>query len=569
MSSEGGSMDRETRRSLEGFRTNDASPIENNLIDELVDGQLDRAEFLRRGAMFGLSVGVMSSALAVVGEAAATPQGAVVAAAESVKIGGTARVGVAKWGGSLEPFKLAEAGSLGMSGIPGEYLTYSDNNNRIRPWLAVSWKPNKAASVWTFQLRRGVRFHNGREMTADDVVANYKLYTGNKQSQALSIFEGILGPEGVIKRGKYTVEFRLKQPTGAFPYLVSQTSYQCIIYPRSIKPDQWVKSGMIGTGPFKLRNFTEKRQYNLVRHDQYWGGKPPLDGVRVTAYETSTAMALALRAGQLDILSAISRLEAQPFIGNSKFRILNLPTAAHRQFTMRADDPAFDDPRIRRAVALTINRPEVISGLLRGAATLGNDTPFWNGYPSSSAVAQRRRNVAQARQLLAAAGAQNLSFTITTHRLQEIPDYAAAIQRYARDAGINVQIELMSDAEYYGGGTDYYATTPWINKPSTITEWGHRAVPNVYLTAAYASNGIWNAPHYKNAQLDAAIKSYLSAVDLATQRRHSRQITTILQRDVPIVTAYHFTSVTPVAAKVRNFQLESINHLRLAKTWLA
>jgi peptide/nickel transport system substrate-binding protein len=562
-------MDRETRRVLDEFRRNEATPIENNLIDELVDGELDRGEFLRRGAMFGLSAGILSSALAFAGEAAATPQGSFAATARNVKVGGTARVGLAKWGGSLEPYKLAEAGSLGMSGIPGEYLTYSDNSNRIQPWLAQSWKANKTATVWTFQLRRGVRFHNGAEMTADDVVANYKLYTGNKQSQALSIFEGILGPEGVTKGGRYTVVFRLKQPTGAFPYLVSQTSYQCIIYPRSIKPDAWVKSGMIGTGPFKLRNFTEKREYNLVRHETYWGGRPPLDGVKVTAYETSTAMALALRAGQLDIVSAVSRLEAQPMIGNSKFRILTLPTAAHRQFTMRADDPALKDPRVRRAVALTINRPQVISGLLRGAATIGNDTPFWARYPSSAPTPQRRRNIAQAKQLLSAAGAEGVSFTITTHRLQELPDYAAAIQRYGRDAGMDIKIELQSDAEYYGGGDDYYATTPWINKPSTITEWGHRAVPNVYLTAAYLSNGIWNAAHYKNASLDRAIKSYLSAVDLASQRKYSKQVSTIIQRDVPVVTAYHFTSVTPVAAKVRNFQLESINHVRLAKTWLA
>ena len=562
-------MDRDSRRMLEEFRRNEATPIENNLIDELVEGEVDRSEFLRRGAMVGLSVGVMSSALGMVGEAGAAPQGPVVREAGRVKSGGTARVGLAKWGGSLEPYKLAEAGSLGMSGIPGEYLTYSDNNNVVRPWLATSWKASKNATVWTFQLRRGVKFHNGAEMTADDVVANYKLYTGNKQSQALSIFEGVLGPEGVRKKGPYTVEFRLKQPTGAFPYLVSQTSYQCIIFPRSIAPDGWVKAGMIGTGPFKLENFQEKRQYNLVRHDEYWGGRPPLDAVRVTAYETSTAMALALRAGQIDIISAISRLEAQPFIGNNKFRILQLPTAAHRQFTMRADDPELRDPRVRRAVALTINRPEVIAGLLRGAATIGNDTPFWKRYPSSAAVAQRRRNISAARQLLAAAGKQDLSFTITTHRLQEIPDYAAAIQRYARQAGIDVKIELQSDAEYYGGGDDYYATTPWINKPATITEWGHRAVPNVYLTAAYHSNGIWNAPHYKNAQLDRAITSYLSAVDVKSQRKYSKQITQILHRDTPIVTAYHFTSVTPVAAQVRNFQLESINHIRLAKTWLA
>jgi len=561
-------MDRETRRFLEGFRRDEATPIENNLIDELVEGELDRAEFLRRGAMFGLSAGVMSGALALVGEATAAPSGSF--ASVAIKKGGTARVGLAKWGGSLEPYKLAEAGSLGMAGIPGEYLTYSDNNNQIKPWLATSWKANAAATVWTFQLRKGVRFHNGQEMTADDVVANYKLYTGDKQSQALSIFAGVLESGGVRKTGRYTVEFRLKQPTGAFPYLVSQTSYQCIIVPRSIRADAWVSRGMIGTGPFKLKSFADKRSYNLVRHDRYWGGKPPLDAVKVTLYETSTAMALALRAGQIDIISAISALEAQPFVNNKKFQILRLNTAAHRQFTMRADIPAFADPRIRRAVALVVNRPEVISGLLGKAATLGNDTPFWKQYPSSDpSVKQRKQDIALARRLLEAAGKTNFGFTITTHRLQEIPDYAAALQRYGREAGMTIDIELQSDAEYYGGGADYYATTPWINKPSTITEWGHRAIPNVYLTAAYLSDGIWNAPHHKNAKLDAAIKSYLSAVDLPTQRKYSKEVTGILLRDTPIVSAYHFTSVTPVAAKVKNFQLESINHIRLAKTSLA
>ncbi|MCA1694914.1 MAG: ABC transporter substrate-binding protein, partial [Actinobacteria bacterium] len=211
-------MDRQERRFLEDFRRGEATPIENNLIDELVAGELDRAEFLRRGAMFGLSVGVMSSALGVVGEAAAAPEGSFASSGERVKVGGTIHVGLAKWGGSLEPYKLAEAGSLGMSGIPGEYLTYSDNQNKIRPWLAKSWKHNGDATVWTFQLRKGVKFHNGQEMTADDVVAAYKVYTGNTKSQALSIFKGVLGPEGVVKKGRYVVEFKLKQPTGAFPY---------------------------------------------------------------------------------------------------------------------------------------------------------------------------------------------------------------------------------------------------------------------------------------------------------------------------------------------------------------
>jgi peptide/nickel transport system substrate-binding protein len=561
-------MDREEKTFLEEFRRTQATPIENNLIDELTSGEIDRSEFLRRGAMFGLSAGVVGALLGRANVASASPRAQLAAA----KTGGVVKVGIATWGGSLEPYKLAEAGTLGLTGIPGEFLTFSDPHLQIKPWLAKSWKANKDATVWTFQLRQGVKFHNGQEMTADDVVAAFKVYAGNKSSQALSVFKNVLSADGVRKKGRYTVEFHLDSPTGAFPYLVSNTSYQTIIIPRSIPLDGWVKSGMIATGPFKLTRSIDKREYNFVRHNAYWGGHVPLDGVKAVIFQTSTAQALALRAGQIDIPAAISGQEAQPFLHDKKFQILTQNTPAHRQFTMRVDGPGgpLKDARVRRAVALAINRPEVISGILNGGATLGNDTPFWKGYPSSDpSVKQRRQDLNLAKALLAAAGQKDLSFTITTHRLQEIPDYAAAIQRYGKQAGININIELQSDDEYYGGGADYYATTPWINKPSTITEWGSRAVPNVYLTAAFASDGIWNAAHYKNAQCDAAIKSYLSAVDIKTQRKYAKTVSGLLLRDTPVVIAYHFSTRTPVAAKIRNYQPEGISHVFLAKTSFA
>jgi peptide/nickel transport system substrate-binding protein len=561
-------MDREERAFLEEFRRNEATPIENNLIDELTTGEIDRSEFLKRGAMFGLGASVLSTVLGYAGEASAAPMARQI----SAKKGGVVKVGIATWGGSLEPYKLAEAGTLGLTGIPGEFLTFSDPHLQIKPWLATSWKANGDATVWKFQLRKGVKFHNGHEMTADDVVAAFKVYAGNKSSQALSVFKNVLSADGVRKTGRYSVEFHLDSPTGAFPYLVSNTSYQTIIYPKSIPLDGWVKSGMIATGAFKLARSIDKREYNFVRHNGYWGGTPPLDGVKAVIFQTSTAQALALRAGQIDIPAAISAQEAQPFLHDKKFQILRQNTPAHREFTMRVDGPGgpLKDARVRRAVALAINRPEVISGLLNGGATVGNDTPFWKGYPSSDpSVKQRRQDLNLAKALLAAAGQKDLNFTITTHRLQEIPDYAAAIQRYAREAGITVNIELVSDDEYYGGGADYQNTTPWLNKQATITEWGSRAVPNVYLTAAFASDGIWNAPHYKNAQCDAAIKSYLKAVDIKSQRKYAKTVSGLLLRDTPTVIAYHFSTRTPVNAKLRNYQPEGISHVFLAKTSFA
>src|SRR5262249_52408068 len=150
--------------------------------------------------------------------------------------------------------------------------------------------------VWTFQLRKNVKFHNGKTMNADDVVASLRQYVTLKDSQALSALPpSMIEPSGIVKTGPYTVQFRLKSPNNAFPYLVSQTTYQAIIQPASIaaKPGTWVSSGMIGTGAFRVKS-QNKQRAELVRFSNYWGGRAPLDGVTIIFYESPAPMVLAL-----------------------------------------------------------------------------------------------------------------------------------------------------------------------------------------------------------------------------------------------------------------------------------
>jgi peptide/nickel transport system substrate-binding protein len=159
----------------------------------------------------------------------------------------------------------------------------------------------------------------------------------------------------------------------------------------------------------------------------------------------------------------------------------------------------------------------------------------------------------------------NLKFTITTHRTLELPEYAAVVQAAGRAAGMDIDIEVLPDAEYFGGN---YATTPWLNKPATMTEWGARGVPNVYLVAAYLSDGVWNAAHYKNAELDSAGRSFLGAIDVQTQRRYTKTMAGLLLRDTPVITTFHASYVTVGTARVKNYEAEGLTHLRLAKTFL-
>jgi peptide/nickel transport system substrate-binding protein len=562
-------MDRETRRLVDEFRRNDAGPIENNLIDELVAGELDRQDFLRRAAVFGLGAGTIGMLLRYVGET----EPAFGATLAPAKVGGTLRVGTVAFNSSLEPYGLREAGSLGLAGIPGEYLTYTNNSLQVKPWLATTWKANKDLTVWTFQIRRNVKFHNGKTLTADDVVASFRQYLNQKTSQILSALPAtMIEPSGVVKTGPYSVQFRLKAPNNAFPYLVSQTTYQAIIQPAAIaaRPDTWVSSGMIGTGAFRLKS-QNKQRAELVRFNGYWGGKAPLDRVVITFYADPAPMVLALRGGQLDVVVQMSPQQARSFKNNSKYRVYTVPVSSHNMFGLRVDTDPFKDARVRRAIALTLNRPDIINRVLLGAGALGNDSPFFSKYPSSVPLPQRKQNLAQARALLKEAGQENLKFTITTHNQFDVPDYAAAIQAAARQAGITIDLDVMTYDDYYAavGGGDYATTTPWLNKPATITEYGARGAPNLYLTAAYQSGGIWNASKYSNNQFDAAARAYLGSADLKTQRKHAKTMETLLLRDTPVITAYFLAFTGASSSKVRNYAADPISHIRVAKTSLA
>ena len=445
----------------------------------------------------------------------------------------------------------------------------------MKPWLATSWKPNAALTVWTFQIRKGVKFHNGKTLNADDVVASFRQYLNQKTSQILAALPPtMIEPSGVVKTGPYSVQFRLKSPNNAFPFLVSQTTYQAIIQPAAIaaKPDTWVSSGMIGTGPFRLKS-QNKQRAELIRNNNYWGGKPPLDGVVITFYSDPAPMVLALRAGQLDVVQQMSPQQARAFQNNSKYRVFKVPVSSHNMFGMRVDRDPFRDARVRRAVALTLNRPDIINRVLLGAGALGNDSPFFPGFASTDpSIHQRKQNVELAKALLKAAGKEDLRFTITTHNQYDVPDYAAAVQAAGRQAGITIDLDVMTYDDYYGavGGGDYATTTPWLNKLATITEYGARGVPNaVPDSCLHDERRSGTRRDTRTTSSTRRRRTYLSSPDLASQRKATKRMAGLLLRDTPVITAYFLAFTAASSSKVQNYQADPISQLRLAKTSLA
>jgi len=230
---------------------------------------------------------------------------------------------------------------------------------------------------------------------------------------------------------------------------------------------------------------------------------------------------------------------------------------------------------VRQALALTLDRPGIIKQLFNGYATLGNDSPFASVYPSSDpTVPQRHQDLVLAKKLLAQAGyPRGFQVTLTTEQYQEVPQLAQILAASAKKIGINITLDIITSTAYYGGtysgGATGRGTTPWLNTPLNITDYGHRAVPNVVISSAFKSGGVWNSSDYANKAFDAAVDAYAGALTVTAQRKYAGIAARLLLRDTPVIIPYYFNWTQAASKKVKGFKADAIGTQYLAKTSLA
>jgi peptide/nickel transport system substrate-binding protein len=547
----------------------DQGDIANHIIDEFAAGRLSRRDFIRRASVVGISVPVLGSVLAACGSSSSSSaKSGTSSSAAAGAPGAVIKAGITTPTAAINPVTVADQGGLDMLAQTGEYLCLSTQTLTLKPVLATSWTPNATSDVWTFKIRQGVKFHNGAALTADDVVYTYQLHANPKNgSNALSVLGGVLSPSGVVKVDDYTVAFHLEAPNGNFPYLTSSDNYNMIILPKGYNPASW-QSTFIGTGPFVLGSYTPKAGATFTRNESYWGTKALPSQTQFTFYDTQNPMILALTGSTIDVVGQFSVSGAQELLTGS-YNIIKLKSSAHRELSMRCDQAPFTDPRVRQAIALTLNRPAIVTALFKGYADVGNDSPFAPVFPSTdTSVAQRAQNISQAKSLLAAAGhSSGFSTQLITEDLLEIPDYAQIVVQSAAEIGVKINLKVESSAAYYGKAT--FGNSDWLDATMSLVDYGHRSVPNAFLTAALETinaktgTGPWNAAHFNNAQYDKLAAQYVAASDLSTQRSIAGQIETLLLAQTPIIFGYFYNYLTATASGVTGVYPTAIGHLFL------
>ena len=538
------------------------SDYAHHLIEQVTSGKMTRRQLLVRASVFGFSATVAGQILAACGGSSSSSSSPSAAASGSalpaVVTGGTMKAVIPPPLKTLDPVTIYDQGGIVLVYQIAEYLIDLTNENALKPKLAVSWAPNPKGDVWTFKLRQGVTFNDGSPFEAADVVASIERVINPKSgSGALAALAGILSPGGTKAVDTSTVQFNLDKPFADFPYLVSASSYNTAILPRNYAGDFQKKA--IGTGPWMLKSFVTNQSAKLVKNPTYWGkdaqGRqlPYLDELDFALVTDTSAANLQLQSGTVDVQPQTVFQGGQSLLSDSSLRVDVYPSTGIREVAFNVNKTPWQDKQVRQAVAYCLDRKAINQALYGGRSNLGYDT-FWEPtvFPGSPTPPVRAVDIAKAKSLLATAGHPNgIDVTLTVANYLENPAYAQLIQAQCKPAGINVKINEISYNAIYAGSN---STTPWLNAPMVIVEWGSRPTPGVYAQAMLLPTSAWSSSHWNNSAFVTAFNQYESTTDEATRATLATKLSSIQQDETPILVAFYISQLRTQKKNVYNIQ---------------
>jgi peptide/nickel transport system substrate-binding protein len=458
---------------------------------------ISREELLRRAAAAGL-------VLAGSGGLARTARAAIDAAP---KRGGTFRVGVS--GGSSKDIIdgqniVTQPDQARLVAGWETLVTFDSNFKLVFDGLAEELSPMRGRpDIWTIRVRPGIEFHNGKTLGADDVIFSLRRLVNKK----LGLFGGAalssIDPNRMKKLDKRTVRLTLKQKDVTILDALAQ--YVAGIVPNGYSPNAVGKANPnVGTGPYKLKSFTPGQQSVHVRNPNYWRhGQPYFDQVVVIDFPDDTARVNALLGGQIDAAASVPPAQVAVIGGHSGTKVLESPTAQWTPICMRVDTAPFNDVRVRQAMRLIADRPQMVQQALAGHGRVGNDVyaPFDEAYDDG--LAQRHQDINKAKALLKAGGHSSLSVDLqSTNGALGMNEGAQVFAQQAKAAGVKVNVKILDSGAFYGPqylkwpfSTDFWGTRNYLSQvaagslptsPYNETHWpdpGHKKFLALYKEA--------------------------------------------------------------------------------------
>jgi ABC-type transport system substrate-binding protein len=376
--------------------------------------------------------------------------------------GGTLTFGLESDPVAVAPFGMAPGAAHWGKEHTYDSLAEFDRGLNIKPALATSWKVDKKGV--TFTLRRGVRFHNGKELTAADVVYSVTNMKNPPPPGSLTVAANVPATiTGARALSKYQVRLDLSAPDARVPGFFAWQRYGPIV-PEGLYDQINVARQAIGTGPYRLANFTPLDRVELVRNERFWKpGQPYMNGITMKVMTDEQARVAALRAGAIDG-ATLSVDVARSLRGVGNLLVLSGLNAAFRELQMTLKpgrNEPWADKRVRQAVNFAINRQQIIQNVYSGEAAYTSYVPPGYGpWPLSEADLKRKYakfDLPAAKKLMADAGAsRGFSVDMTIVNLQDYPSVAALLVQHMKQINIDLNVkgtEIGTFASIYNAGS--------------------------------------------------------------------------------------------------------------------
>lgn len=403
------------------------------------------------------------------------------------KPGGTLRVGIV--GGSAKDSLDAHSpvthpDQARVISLYDTLATY-DVEHQVEMSLADTITPSEDGKTWTVHLRDGLKFSDGSPITADDVIFTFRRITDPADPKAGATAFEDLERDSMEAADAQTIVFPFTEPFVTFPDAVAQ--YGVGIVPKDYDPAEPVSSG-----PFMPESFTPGQQSTFVRNPHYWReGQPYVDSLVIIDFPDDTARVNALLGGQVDAIDQLPLGQIGVVEANPELKVLESETGSWIPFTMRVDQPPFDDVRVREAFRLIVDRQQMVDQVLGGHGTIGNDmyAPFDRCYPSD--IPQRSQDIDRAKELLAEAGQSGLTVQLTTSSVAAgLVEAAQVFAQQAEEAGVTVNVNKVDPGVFYGDdylswtfAQDFWFTRDYLpqtansgftSSPYNETHWDHQ-----------------------------------------------------------------------------------------------
>jgi len=559
-------------------------PKDHPYIPELADmlrrGQVERREFLRTATLLGLSAAAAYGLAGPLDRDGLVP-GALAQGAKGRR-GGTLRVSM-RVQEMTDPatFDWTEKSNVARQFL--EYLFVTGPDNITRPFLCRRWNVTEDLKTWTLFLQEGVRWSNGDEFTADDVLFNFKRWldprtgssnqslflamaavadSGKRDRQDRPIMSTSLSPGAIEKVDRYTVRLHLKRPELAIPE--NLYNYPTPMVHRRFEDEGGdISKNPVGTGPFALKEFKVGEKAVLARRPGYWGKPVHLDRIIYVDHGDNPAAGLAaLASKQVDLVyeTPVEQIDVVGRIPHA--RLYETVTAQTAVARMQVDKKPFTDVRVRTALRLCQNHHTLLGFAHRGRGAPAEDHHVAPVHPDYAKMAVPAQDYGRARALMQAAGfggGVDLKIDCRRDPPWELA-LAQALAEMAKPAGFRIRINVMPNAQF---------ADIWDKTPFGLTGWTHRPLGVMVPNLAYRTGAPWNETHYSNPKYDRVLDAASAALEVDKRRTHMAVLQQILQNDAVIAQPLWRSIFAAGSERVQGYRLHPTVYHQLNNVWLA